>query len=68
MALHLGLLFGVIEVGGIREQGGVVWGSRVRPKLFTIGFLVCSIFVNCKFCPNSNGFKRMQDLEKLYLV
>jgi hypothetical protein len=32
IALHLGLLFGVIEVGGSREQGGVIWGSRVRPN------------------------------------
>jgi hypothetical protein len=45
----LGLLLGVLVVEGIRGQGGVGWGSRVRPKLLTLVFLICSIFAKCKF-------------------
>jgi hypothetical protein len=56
------------EREGTRGPSRVVCGRLgLSRSLFEI-VLNCSIFGICKNCPNLNGFKRWQDLEKLYLV
>ena len=64
----LGLLLSGLEVEEIRGHGGVGWGSRVRPKLFTIVFLICSIFVQFKFLQRLIEFIWLQNLKSVCLV
>jgi hypothetical protein len=62
------LLFGVLGVGGTREHGRGQWWLRVRPKLFTLVFLVCSINAHFYFLQILVKFIWLQDLKKVCLV